>query len=183
MTTRTKGLLVLAVQMALVLSIAAKYAWERHSCPRVWTRAVQFDPNQPVRGRYLALSLYADACSLPPQKLTHVFGNTLHGWGPTNPEVWDVVLTAKNGNLSAVLADPKNPAEASTLTLPAGHPCQAALLSNQTEFFIAEHAQTPFPLTPGNELWAEVTVPPTGPPRPLRLAISDGKNFHVLNLR
>ena len=30
---------------------------------------------------------------------------------------------------------------------------------------------------------AEVTVPPSGPPRPIQLAISDGKNFRVLDLR
>jgi hypothetical protein len=38
-------------------------------------------------------------------------------------------------------------------------------------------------LPPGQELWAEVTVPSSGPPRPIQLALSDGKQFHVLNLR
>jgi hypothetical protein len=183
MTTRTKGLLVLAVQLALVLSIAAKYAWERHTCPRVWTRTMQFDPNQPIRGRYLALTLHADACSLPFAAPTKTFGNTLHGWGPISAETWNVLPVAKNGKLSAVLADPKDPASSSTLTLLAGQPCETATLSGYTEFFIAEHARTPFPLAPGDELWAEVTVPPAGPPRPLRLAISDGKQFRVLNMR
>jgi len=27
-----------------------------------------------------------------------------------------------------------------------------------------------------------VTVPPSGPPRPVRLAVSDGKEFRVLDL-
>jgi hypothetical protein len=31
-------------------------------------------------------------------------------------------------------------------------------------------------------LWALVTVPPSGPVRPVKLAISDAKGFHVLNL-
>jgi hypothetical protein len=183
MTTRTKGLLVLAVQMALVLSIAAKYAWERHTCPRVWTRTVQFDPNQPIRGSYLALTLRADACTLPPTKPTQAFGMQPTGYRPALAEEWQVVPVAKNGKLSAVAADPSNPAAASTLTLLVGQPCEAATLSGQTEFFIAEHAQSPYPLAPGDELWAEVTVPPAGPPRPLRLAISNGKQFRVLNLR
>jgi len=183
MTIRTKGLLVLALQLALVLSIAAKYAWERHTCPRVWTRTVQFDPNQPIRGRYLALTLRAEACSLPPTAPTRTFSNTPHGWGPVSAETWNVLPVAKNGKLSTVLADPNDPAAASTLTLLAGQPCELATLSGFTEFFTAEHARTPFPLASGDELWAEVTVPPAGPPRPLRLAISDGKQFRVLNLR
>jgi hypothetical protein len=183
MTQKTKGLLVLAVQMALVLSVAAKYAWERHTCPRVWTRAVQFDPAQPLRGRYLALNLRADACGLPQNSFKQDFGwNAVHKWANIRVQSWSVVPIAKNGKLFAVLADPQNPAEASTLTLPKGLPCEAALLSGQTEFFIAEHATTPFPLLQGQELWAEVTVPPSGPPRPVQLAVSDGKEFHVLNL-
>ena len=186
MTTRTKGIVVLAVQLALVLSIAAKYAWERHTCPRVWTRTVPFDPNQPIRGRYLALTLRADACGLPQNLSTPGFMPNMpypSGLNPMHVHSWNVLPVAKNGKLVAVLANPQSPADASILTLHDGLPCEAATLSGQTEFFIPEHAPTPFPLPPGNELWAEVTVPPAGPPRPLRLALSDGKNFRVLNLR
>ena len=78
----------------------------------------------------------------------------------------------RNGKLTAVPADPGRALPtASILTLRDGQPCEAAaLLSAQTEFFIPEHAQSPYPLAPGDELWAEVTVPPAGPPRPIRLA-------------
>ncbi len=65
MSARRNGLVVLAIQVALVLSIGVKYAWERHHCPMVWTRAKQYDPIQPLRGRYLAMSLHASACGLP----------------------------------------------------------------------------------------------------------------------
>jgi hypothetical protein len=186
MTQKTKGLLVLALQLVLVLSIAAKYAWERHTCPRVWTRAVQFDPQQPVRGRYLALNLRANACGLPANSSTTGFTPNMpypSGLNPTHVHSWNVIPLAKNGKLTAVPADPQNPAEASILTLRDGLPCEAAQLSSSTEFFIPEHANSPFPLPPGQELWAEVTVPSSGPPRPIQLALSDGKQFHVLNLR
>ncbi len=62
-------------------------------------------------------------------------------------------------------------------------PCERAWLREPTEFFLPEHAQTPFPLATGQELWALVTVPTTGPPRPVRLAVSDEKGFRVLELR
>lgn len=39
MSARRNGLVVLAIQLALVLSIGVKYAWERHHCPMVWARA------------------------------------------------------------------------------------------------------------------------------------------------
>jgi hypothetical protein len=184
MTMRGKGVVVLCVQMALVLSIAVKYAWERHHCPMVWTRTVQFDPEQPIRGRYLALTLRADACGLPPGELTDDYGwNAAHEWSTIKTHRWDVVPAVRDGRLAPTLANQPRPGETQTLTLGRGMPCEYATLSGQTDFFIAEHAQTPFPLAHGQELWALVTVPPQGPPRPVKLAVSDGRQFKVLDLK
>ena len=182
MTLRAKGVAVLVVQLVLVLSIAAKYAWERHACPRVWTRATQYDPEQPIRGRYIALSLHASACGLPPGKDGRYFPRRFF---PTHGEErgWTVLPAAHDGKLAPVVADEMKPGETETLTLGSDLPCEFATLSGETDFFIPEHAKTPFPLGVGEELWAEVTVPPSGPPRPVRLAVSDGKNFRVLDLR
>ena len=55
-----RAIVLLAVQAALVLSIAGKYLYEREVCPRVWVPAAQYDPNMPLRGRYLALQLAVD---------------------------------------------------------------------------------------------------------------------------
>jgi hypothetical protein len=180
---RRKGVIVLLVQMALVLSIAAKYAWERHSCPMVWTRATQFDPARPLRGRYLALTLGADACGLPASHVGGAFGwNPTHQWSRDAAFQWNVVPAVRNGKLA-----PQPVSEGtvgSTLMSQAKDvPCEYASLNEQTEFFVAEHAQTPFPLQQGQELWALVTVPTSGPPRPVRLAVSDAKGFRVLDLQ
>ena len=35
----------------------------------------------------------------------------------------------------------------------------------------------------GGELWTEVTVPKTGPPRPIQLAIKRGDSFTPLELK
>jgi hypothetical protein len=48
---------LLVIQLAIVSTIAAKYLYQRWSCPRVWTRAVAIDPQLPMRGRYLSLQL------------------------------------------------------------------------------------------------------------------------------
>ena len=180
MTTQVKGWALLLIHLVLVGSIAGKYAYERHTCPRVWVRATQYDPEQPLRGRYLGLTLHADACSLPRNQT---------GQAPYQPPYrpegswgWDVLLVAKDGKLSTVPARPMD-VNAQRLSLHTGLPCEYASLDEPAEFFIAEHASAPFPLPKGQELWAEVTVPPSGPPRPLHLAVSDGKSFRVLDLR
>ena len=46
---------LLLIQLALVSSIAAKYIYQRWRCPRAWTRTVAYDPELPMRGRYLAM--------------------------------------------------------------------------------------------------------------------------------
>src|ERR1700751_1393577 len=53
---------LLVIQLALVCSVAAKYLYQRWSCPRVWTRTVAYDPELVMRGRYLSLQLTVDGC-------------------------------------------------------------------------------------------------------------------------
>ncbi len=50
----------------------------------------------------------------------------------------------------------------------------------RVDFFIADTAQSPLPLQPGQELWIEVTVPPKGPPRPLQLAVKHDTSWKPL---
>ena len=51
--------------------------------------------------------------------------------------------------------------------------CDRMRLSDPVNFYLAEHATSPLPVRPGQELWVEVTVPPKGPPRPIQLALKD----------
>jgi len=46
---------LLLIQLVLVSSIAAKYLYQRSTCPRVWTRTAAYDPQMVMRGRYLSL--------------------------------------------------------------------------------------------------------------------------------
>jgi hypothetical protein len=184
LSLRGKGLVVLAVQLALVLSIAAKFAWERHSCPMVWTRTYQYDPSLPLRGRYLALTLTANACGMPVTEW-------MPGWqwgtdgGPGHPrklQQWRVHTVARNGELMVVSAPDDDSQNAQEASLGKGFPCEAARLQEPIDFFVSEKAKVP-PLKPGESMWVLVTVPPSGPPRPVKLAVSDGKTFRPLQLR
>jgi hypothetical protein len=168
------GLILLFVQLVLVLSVAGKYLYERQTRPRVWTRASQFDPNLTLRGRYLALQLLLDACSLPQDA-----GHAIRPYPGTHPFwQWDVSLAAENGKLVPIVA-PQGP---ETLRLFADKPCDRATLSNQELLFIPDRAKVPLPLQPGQELWVEVTVPESGPPRPIQIALSSAAGFHPLKL-
>src|ERR1017187_7540995 len=67
------SIVLLAIQLALVSSIAAKYLYQRATCPRVWTRTAAYDPNLVMRGRYLSVQLIVDGChSTPPTTPTLV---------------------------------------------------------------------------------------------------------------
>ena len=57
MTLTRKGLILAAFQCLLVLSLSGKLLYDRSTCPRVWVKTAQWDPNLPIRGRYLALRL------------------------------------------------------------------------------------------------------------------------------
>jgi hypothetical protein len=167
------GLALLSLQLLFVLSIAGKYLYERQTCPRVWTRATQADPALPLRGRYLAMRLLLDSCQLP--------RTTLPPGAPANAfRMWHVSLHAVDGKLVPRSESPST--AASTLTLARDVPCERASLSGQQLLFIPDRARLPFPLEPGHDLWVEVTLPPSGPPRPIRIALSGTDGFHPLSL-
>ena len=167
------GLILVLVQVVLVLSVAGKYLYERETRPRVWTRATQFDPSLPLRGRYLRLQLMVNACGLPRDAEHTIPGYSGHPFWR-----WQVSLTAANGKLAPRLEKSWSPRVGGTLTLFADKPCDQATLSNEVMLFIPDRPQVPFPLPPGQELWVEVTLPPSGPPRPIQMALSTGEGFH-----
>jgi uncharacterized membrane-anchored protein len=178
LTQRARGVVLLAIQLVLVLSIAAKYVYERKTCPRVWVRTAQIDPNLVLRGRYLALRLALDACALPHDP-ANLIGPSSTGWWR-----WRVKPEAKEGRLVAVpVGDNVRPELIQELVLLPNQPCNRAVLQDQADYFIDDKAKSPFPLKSNEELWVEVTVPPSGPPRPIQLAISNNAGFKPLVIR
>lgn len=65
------SVVLLVVQLAIVSSIAGKYLYQRWTCPRVWTRALAYDPELVMRGRYLSLQLTVDGCGNAPSGITN----------------------------------------------------------------------------------------------------------------
>jgi hypothetical protein len=121
MNSFRKGIILGALQCALVVSLTGKLFYDRATCPRIWVKTLPYDPSLPIRGRYLSLMLAPDA----------------------------------------------------------GAPNLDRTSNHRVDFFVPEHETQVDSLRfhpNAAELWAEVTIPHKGPPRPIRLGIKrDGQ--------
>jgi uncharacterized membrane-anchored protein len=175
------SIVLLLIQLALVSSIAAKYLYQRRSCPRVWTKAAAYDPEMVMRGRYLSLRLTVDGCqSTLPSALHAVFPRNTDGTTkPTGftvkaeyPVQFRARLKVEGDKLLAIrIPEADQTSKGVYVTATPDSSCDAMLLDKPVDFYIAEHASDPTRLKPGQELWMEVTIPPQGPPRPLQLTL------------
>src|ERR1035441_5920477 len=174
------SIVLLAIQLALVSSIAAKYLYQRWSCPRVWTRTVAYDPQLVMRGRYLSVQLIVDGCqSTLPSALHAIFPRNADG--TTRPKGFSVTRESPvrfranlkvEGNKLVAIRIPEADLRSTGVNVSAlpGSACDALRIDEPVDFYIAEHAASPTPVKQGQELWIEVTVPPKGPPRPIQMA-------------
>ena len=160
-----KGLLIAAVQVGLVASLGAKLLYDRATRPRVWSLAVPYDPNLPIRGRYVSLQLVVEprgvretklgSVSQPPQTIDlRVEGDRLVAEANAHRPAYDpsdlhLRFIERRGEKLAVLVEP-------------------------VAFFITEHITDPSRRQEGENLWVEVTIPKKGPPRPIRLGVKNG---------
>jgi hypothetical protein len=172
---------LLLIQLVLVSSIAAKYLYQRSTCPRVWTRTAAYDPQMVMRGRYLSLQLTVDGChsTLPSAKQAQ-FPRNIDG--TTNPNGFSVTTAQPvqfranlkvEGNKLVAIRIPEADLRSTGVMVTAGpgSSCDSLRIVEPVDFYIAEHAASPLPMQPGQELWIEVTIPPKGPPRPIHLAM------------
>ena len=169
------------LQLALVSTVAAKYLYERWTCPRVWTRTVANDAKLAMRGRYLGLQLTVNGCqsTLPSAKLAE-FPRDYNGavkkgdYALRAGQTWafDARLKVDGNKLIAVRPEGSEDTRGAVPVPTApGAPCDEMRLERRVDFYLPESAQSPFPLKAGDELWVEVTVPKKGVPRPMQLAV------------
>jgi len=180
---------LLIIQLLIVSSIAAKYCYQRWRCPRVWTRAAVINSEWFTRGRYFSLVLAVDGCqsTLPSAKFA-TFPRDVNGAikpGPyvlrPQPVYFRANLKVESNQLVALRVEGQEDSNiGQEISVAPGAPCSQMQLSDPVSFYIADTAQSPLPLQPNQELWIEVTVPPTGPPRPLALALKDNGGWKPL---
>jgi hypothetical protein len=161
MSGRAAGALLALVQVLLVSGIGLKYAADRARLPSAWARTVPFDPSLPIRGRYVRLRLQVPVAGHPPATLSRVR------------------LVASDGRVQAV----PDSSAALDATIDTAQGTVVARLGEPIAFFIPEHIPDPSVRPAGEELWALVTLPPDGPPRPIRLGVRRGTEIEALELR
>jgi hypothetical protein len=164
-TARRAGVLLALVQLLLVSGIGLKYAADRARLPSGWTQTVPFDPSLPIRGRYVRLRLQVPLSQRTPGALDEPFVR--------------VRLVPADGLVQAV-PDSSSGLEA---TVDTAHGAIVARLNDPIAFFIPEHVPDPSVRARGEELWAEVTLPHAGPPRPNRLGVRRDGQVEPLELR
>lgn len=155
-----RGLLVAAIHLAIVLSLAAKYSWDRERLPRAWARTLNFDPNTPLRGRYVSLSVLVPIEGRCEAKRPCRAG-----------------LRVRDGKLAGAAPDPKG------VSLFFNQQAAEWAIAEPLAFFIPEHAKDPTRLETGERLWVELSVPPRGVPRPLRLGVERNGALTPVELR
>ena len=165
MTRRQAGLAVAMLHVALVGSLGLKLLVDRARYPHAWARTVPFDPSTPLRGRYVRL-----AVEIP-----------LAG-GPLVPTYAEpgVELSAADDR---VLGQIDSSRQVPRVRVRSGDGSSTVVLADPVAFFIPEHVPDPSIRPPGEELWVELTLPPGGWPRPVRLGVMRRGTLTPLELR
>jgi hypothetical protein len=162
-----KGLLLAVIQVALVSSLGAKLLWDRETSPRGWAGTRGYDPNLPIRGRYINISLLVKADTVfPPSEGSVPFAAS----GAEN-----VDLAVENGRIVAIRASRYTGLRVSGPQLRDGE--IFATLSPPVVYFLPEHAADPLRNSPAGTVFLEVTIPPRGPPRPIRFGVKVGSEI------
>ncbi len=165
MSARRAGLALALIQVLLVGTLGAKLLADRARLPRGWARTVPFDPDLPIRGRYVRLRLEVPLARRP--------GDVQAG------EYRRVRLRAAGDTIEGVLDDE---AELQVRLDSSGQGLVAGL-AEPVAYFIPEHIPDPSIRPAGEELWAEVTIPKSGPPRPIRLGVRRNGTLTPLDIR
>jgi hypothetical protein len=137
-----KGLLLALAHCLLALSIGAKFEYDRQTLPRAWVRTLPYDPDLPLRGRYVRMFLELD----------------------TDQESQFVRLSVRGDRLVATTVPLGQGLLTRAIT-------GRRALASPVAFFIPAGIPDPSRRAPGEELWVEVSVPGNGLPRPIRLGV------------
>ena len=166
MTRQAAGLVLAAAHAVLVGSLGLKLLADRARLPHGWVRTQPFDPSTPLRGRYVRLGLEIPLADL----------DTTRGSYAESGVRLDVRADRVVGAIDDSITSPR-------VQLRHDANRWSARLSQPVAFFIPEHVPDPSVRVAGEELWAEVTVPRRGPPRPIRLGVMRNGQLAPLDLR
>jgi hypothetical protein len=170
------------VQITIVSSLGAKLLYDRRTCPQAWFESLRYDPNLPIRGRYVSLQITMDDPrsnqEIFKQALSQSQAGVLNGY-----QQWCGSIVMRKGS-PAVEFDNSPTWDCANLTFgiwPATGAAQLRL-SQPVLFFIPDTAKDPTALSRGDELWVLATIPRKGPPRPIALGVKKAGETEIRRL-
>jgi hypothetical protein len=176
----TKSVVVALIQVLIVCSLGAKLLYDRRTRPQAWFLTQRYDPNLPIRGRYLSLQVEVkDPRS--PEEVQRKFASeiqmyqnqryaTFYGFGQ---ECGSIAL--RDGSPVAEFDDSRSYG-CENLGFQRWNSSNGPTVLRVMEpvlFFISDKAKAKDPswLARGDELWVLATIPRKGPPRPIALGL------------
>lgn len=166
----TKGFVVAAVQVLLVASVGVKFLYDRANYPGVWVETAPYDPDLPIRGRYVRIAVLTDAER----------GKAPDASAESNGPAMFLGRLEVRGERLVAIED--NDGQHWVSSRRCGE-VQCWQLTKPLAYFIPEHVEDPSRRPAGETLWVEVTVPPKGAPRPIRLGVKKDGELTPLPLR
>jgi hypothetical protein len=191
----TKAAVVALIQVLIVSSLGAKLLYDRRTRPRAWFKTERYDPNLPIRGRYVSLLIEVND-SRSPEEVEKKFAPEIQAIENRNAQysyrgIDDFgrecgLIAMRDGapvaefDLTTVIWNCDN----LTFVRRRTGSENSLRLTEPSLFSIPDTAKDPTHLNPGEELWVLATIPRKGPPRPIALGVKKAgeKDIRPLNL-
>jgi hypothetical protein len=166
-----RAIVVALIQVLIVCSLGAKLLYDRRTRPQVWFKTARYDPNLPIRGRYLGLQIELND-PRSPEEIAKKFAVTdRYAWMGFGQECGSIV--ARDGTPTVVFDN--SPAwDCDNLRFSRWRTTDGVTHLRVEEpllFFIPDTAKDPRGARSGDEVWVLATIPRKGPPRPIVLGI------------
>jgi hypothetical protein len=194
MKPMTKAIAVALVQVLIVCSLGAKLLYDRKTRPQAWFKAERYDPNRPIRGRYVALQIDVND-SRSAEEIEKKFGSqiqaienqrTQHAFRGMYDFGRECGAITLRGGLPVAKFDDSPSWNCDNLTFVRSRTGNETnvRLTEPILFFIPDTAKDPTQLATGEQLWVLATIPRKGPPRPIALGVkkADQKDIRPLGL-
>ncbi len=166
------GIGLAAVQAVLMLSTGVLFWIDRQISPRAWVATAPVDPNLPIRGRYITMTMLVPLRS---NNLIESDGELLHTWQTVQLGVeGDRLIAQINDQSTRNQLDGRIRQRGDSLVVNPDH---------ELAFFIPPDVQDPSIQPDGRTLWVEVTLPRFGAPRPIQLGLETNGLIEPLPLR
>lgn len=177
----TKAIIIAAIQVLMVCSLGAKLLYDRHTRPQVWFRTARYDPNLPIRGRYLALQFELNDPRTPEEVHQKFGSDPQYQWMAFGYECGSII--ARDG-VPTVIFDDSSTADCENLRFTRWNANAGGMhlrLDGPVLFFIPDTAKDPRAFA-GEETWVLATIPRKGPPRPIALGVKKAGDREIQRL-